>query len=72
MPTTPHRFAGLRVSVILKQKLSSIIRAPLPKGSPNWEEFTRMTWEEIEVGAQANRPGFRIIRKLLTDRRFDR
>jgi hypothetical protein len=31
-----------------------------------------MTWEEIEAGAKANRPGFKTVRKLLSDRRFDR
>ncbi|MDY6868775.1 MAG: hypothetical protein SVT56_12900 [Chloroflexota bacterium] len=31
-----------------------------------------MSWEEIEVGAKVNQPGFRVIRKLLTDKRFDK
>jgi hypothetical protein len=31
-----------------------------------------MTWEEIEDGAEANVPGFKVVRKLLTDKRFDK
>jgi hypothetical protein len=31
-----------------------------------------MSWEEIEYGAELNEPGFKVVRKLLTDKRFDR
>jgi len=31
-----------------------------------------MTWEQIEAGARANSPGFKVVRKLLTDKRFDK
>jgi hypothetical protein len=31
-----------------------------------------MRWEEIENGAAANEPGFKVVKKLLTDKRFDR
>jgi hypothetical protein len=31
-----------------------------------------MTWEQIEEGAVAGKPGFKVVRKLLTDKRFDR
>ena len=31
-----------------------------------------MTWEQVEDGARANRPGFKVVRKLLTDKRFDK
>jgi hypothetical protein len=34
--------------------------------------FMQMTWEQIEEGARANRPGFKVVRKLLTDKRFDK
>jgi hypothetical protein len=67
-----HRFSGQRVSDILKQKRGSIKQAHLPSGSPSWDEFSEMSWEQIEEGAAANRPGFKVVRKLLTDRRFDR
>jgi hypothetical protein len=30
-----------------------------------------MEWEEIELGARANLPGFKTVRQLLTDKRFD-
>lgn len=67
-----HKFAGLTVAEILRRKKGSIKQASLPAGSPNWEEFGSMLWEEIEEGAYQNRPGFRVVRKVLTDQRFDR
>jgi hypothetical protein len=57
---------------ILKQKKGGIKQAQLPQGSPDWDEFSQMSWEEIEDGAEANRPGFKVVRKLLTDKRFDK
>ena len=64
-------FAGQKVADILKRKKVSIRQARLPQGSPDWDTFMQMTWEEIEAGARANRPGFKVVRKLLTDKRFD-
>lgn len=66
-----HKFAGLKVDEILRQKKASIKRAPLPTGSPSWHELSEMTWERIEFGAKAGLPGFKVVHKLLTDRRFD-
>ena len=65
-------FSGMLVSDILKRKKSGIRQAPLPIGSPGWDDLLTMTWEQVEAGAKANRPGFRAVRKLLADRRFDR
>jgi hypothetical protein len=31
-----------------------------------------MTWEEIDANANENLTGFKAIRKLLSDRRFDK
>ena len=67
-----HKFAGMRVSEILRTKKASVKMAPLPAGSPPWDELEVMMWEEIESGARSNLPGFRTVRKLLTDQRFDR
>lgn len=67
-----HKFDGLTVAEILKYKKGSIKQASLPAGSLSWDEFSLMTWEQIEIGVRQNRPGFRVVRKLLTDRRFDR
>jgi hypothetical protein len=67
-----HKFAGKKVRDILRAKKAGVRTAPLPSGSPDWTEFEAMTWEDIEVGAAENRPGFKTVRKLLTDRRFDR
>ena len=67
-----HEFAGQRVIDILRHKKASIKQARLPQGSPDWDEFSRMTWEQIEDGAYANRPGFKVVRKLLSDKRFDK
>jgi hypothetical protein len=67
-----HKYAGMRVIEILRGKKASIRAAPLPAGSPSWSQFEPMYWEEIESGAKQNLPGFRTIRKLLTDQRFDK
>ena len=67
-----HKFSGQKVSEILRQKKGGIKQAPLPSGSPSWNEFSQMTWEQIEAGAGADKPGFKVVRKLLTDKRFDR
>ena len=60
------------IAEILKGKLGSIQRAPLPSGSPSWSDITSMTLSEIRAGAQANLPGYRTILKLLTDSRFNK
>ena len=67
-----YKSSGQKVSEILKQKRGRIKQAPLPNGSPSWDEFGEMTWEQIEEGAAADKPGFKVVRKLLTDKRFDR
>lgn len=61
-----------KVSEILKTKQGQIKRTPLPPGSPSWDELSELTWGEIVEGAKQSRPGFRTIRKLLTDKDYDR
>ncbi len=61
-----------QVSDILKGKKGSIKQAQLPEESPSWEEFSEMTWEQIEKGAEEKIPGFKVVRKLLSDKRFDK
>ena len=68
----PHKYAGRRVSEILKAKKGSVRAAPLPVGSPTWLELEAMMWEQTEAGARQNFPGFKMVRKLLSDQRFDR
>jgi hypothetical protein len=68
----PHRFAGMTVRDILKRKKAGVLNAPLPVGAPSWADIAEMTWEEIDEAAMSDRPGFRTIRKLLSDSRFDR
>jgi hypothetical protein len=67
-----HKYAGMLGSEILLLKKASIRHAPLPKGSLSWSEIEGMMWEQIDDEARANTSGFKTIRKLLTDRRFDR
>lgn len=57
---------------ILKLKKGSIKQAQLPEGSPSWDEINQITWEQIEFRANDNLTGFKAIRKLLSDRRFDK
>lgn len=67
-----HKYSGRRVSDILRHKRGGIKHAPLPEGSPSWEEFSEMNWEEVEEGAEADSPGFKVVHKLLTDKRFEK
>jgi hypothetical protein len=62
----------MSVREILKIKKGSVLSAPLPSGAPDWSAIADMTGEEVDRAAQDDRPGFRTIRKLLSDTRFDR
>ena len=69
---TAHKFAGRTVRQILESKKSSVKTAPLPAGSPTWAALNPMFWEEVDAAAKDNVAGFKTVRKLLTDRRFDK
>jgi RHS repeat-associated protein len=60
------------VSDVLRGKLGSITRAPLPSGSPSWSDIMDMTMDEVRAAARAKQPGFKTILKLLTDSRFNK
>ena len=60
------------VNDVLQGKKGSIKNAPLPKGSPSWGEVGGKTMEEIENAARAGKTGYRTIKKLLTDKRFNK
>jgi hypothetical protein len=64
--------AAQTVNDILSGKVGSIRRAPLPPGSPSWQDIGDMTLDQIRAAARANQPGFKTILKLLTDSRFNR
>jgi hypothetical protein len=54
------------------RRRASIKQARLPQGTPDWDTFSQMTWEQVEDVARANRPGFKVVRKPLTAKRFDK
>ena len=60
------------VAEVLAGKRGSIKNAPLPPGSPSWEEVSNMTMGQVSALARQNTPGYRTIWKLLTDRRFNK
>jgi len=66
------KFDGMTVREILALKKASIRAAPLPPGSPAWDSLFDFTWEQVTTAARQNIPGFKTIRKLLSDQRFDR
>ncbi len=70
MAVSPN--AGKTVAEILVDKKGSIRRAPLEDGSPGWDAIGGMMWEEVVQRAADDEPGFRTIRKLLSDRRFNK
>jgi hypothetical protein len=65
-------YANLTVAEILKGKKASIKYAPLPKGSPSWDDILDESWEEIDRRARARIPGYKTIRKLLKDKEYDK
>lgn len=67
-----HKNTGKTVSEILVGKKGSVRSAPLEAGSPSWSEVDGMTWEEVVEKAEAGLPGFKTIKKLLGDKRFDK
>lgn len=60
------------VREILKRKRASIKKAPLEPGAPTWDEIERMTWGQILDGDKQGKPGFRMIKKLLQKKEYDR
>jgi hypothetical protein len=60
------------VSDILKRKQGRIKNAPLPPGSPSWDEILDLTWEEIKERAIQRTKGFKTFRKLLSDPEYDK
>ena len=68
MPHDPNT----KVKDILKRKKGSIKYAPLEPGAPSWEEIEELTWADIEERARQGLPGYRTIKKLLSDTRFDK
>jgi hypothetical protein len=60
------------VAQILRRKKASIRAAPLPPGAPSWDEIQNERMSEIDRKARHNVPGYKTIKKLLSDRRFDR
>ncbi len=59
-----------KVKDILKNRRGSVKDAPLPEGSPSWNEVLDKMWDEIVKAAEARKPGYKTIKKLLTDGRF--
>jgi hypothetical protein len=71
-PTRPGSPENQKISDVLKHKKGSIKNAPLGRGSPSSDDFSKMTMRDIEAGARANEPGYKTALKLLRDRRFNR
>ena len=64
-------FAGKTVKEILKGKRGCIKNAPLPKGAPSWDDILDMTLKELQSMLN-NSDAWKTIKKLLTDKRFDK
>ena len=64
--------ADLTVAEILRRKKASIRAAALPAGAPSWDDIQNERMSEIDRRARQNVPGYKTIKKLLSDRRFDR
>ena len=64
--------ADIAVSDVLKGKLGSITKAPLPPGSPSWADIGDMSIADVRAAAKANEPGFKTILKLLTEGKYNK
>jgi hypothetical protein len=60
------------VAQILRRKLGSIKQAPLPSGSPSWDDIQQLTWAEVLAAKDRGEVGFKTFCKLLTNKRFDK
>jgi hypothetical protein len=64
--------AGKTVAEILQTKQGSIKNAPLPPGSPSWDDIMSLSWEEIVEKDRQGVPGFATFKKLLERKRFNK
>ncbi len=55
-----------------RRKRAGVRNAPLEAGAPSLDDILDLPFAEIDRRAKRGDPGYRTIRKLLTDRRFDR
>jgi len=60
------------VEEILKSKKGSIKNAPLPPGSPSWNDIVKITLVEIMRRAQRGEIGFKEFYKLLTQGTYNK
>jgi hypothetical protein len=66
-------FEGKTVAVIIKlYKKAGIQNTGLPPGGPGWDEILRMLWEDIVAEAKKHKKWAQTVKKLLTDKRFDK
>ena len=64
--------AGKTVREILIGKKGTIKDARLVPGSPSWDELMGVPWEEIVQRAKARIRGYTTIKKLLTNKEYDK
>jgi RHS repeat-associated protein len=64
--------ADVTVADVLKGKLGSITRAPLPPGSPAWADIQDMSIADVRAAAKAGEPGYKTILKLLTEGKYNK
>lgn len=64
--------AGKTVREILIGKKGSIKDTRLVPGSPSWDDLMDVPWEEIVQRAKARVRGYGTIKKLLTNKEYDK
>ena len=68
----PDNLETETVAEILARKKGTIKYAPLPPGSPSWDDIAGETWKSIRQKARRRATGYTTFKKLLLDSRFDR
>ncbi len=58
------------VADMLRRQPGSVTRAPLPAGSPSWDEIRDLPMSVIRHRARQGLPGYQTIKKLLEQERF--
>lgn len=70
LPVPLHHKIDLDQTVdeVLKSRKGSVKRAPLPKGSPSWEDIRHLTMKQVLERKQVGMVGYRVFWKLLTEK----
>ena len=71
-PVKPFGDKETVAQIIAKTGKHGITRVDLPKGSPGWNNFQKMSWKQIKEGADQGKLGYAKVKNLLQGGRYDK